>query len=123
MDLTAERLLALGLLHDAELTQITWEASARLVRIGIDDIYSNTLGLPGYPGATPSVIQVTGVSDISLQLNPAEIGLRIFEATLVQLEEGSIRCEFRMSPYGSVTITGAAATLLNQVPKEGFQTS
>jgi hypothetical protein len=53
----------LGGLHDAHLSDFLWFPDKDELQVLVDDINTNTLGLPSYPGLTPAALVFRGVSN------------------------------------------------------------
>ena len=73
------------------------------MRLEIDDINANYLGLPEYPGLEAGAVILDGVSDLAIQMVPCISGLSIFEfvVTPERTGEGGL-AEVRFSPQGYI---------------------
>jgi hypothetical protein len=93
----------LGLLHDSRVTQINLDIHECFLRLEIDDIHSNYLGLPEYPGPEPGTVILAGVSELTIQMLPGVKGLSIYEFIVTPeiSGEGGL-AEIRFSPEGII---------------------
>lgn len=73
-------LFSLGGLHDSAVAEVKLQPAQQKIEIHIEDLYSNFVGLPEYPGRQSGVLVLLGVADVSVSL--ADAGqLLIFECT------------------------------------------
>lgn len=71
---------SLGTLHDVWIDRMTWRCEQRVLEFHLDDIHSNFLGLPEYPGCEPGTLVFSGVSEVSLHVEPYD-DMWIYELT------------------------------------------
>lgn len=65
-------------MHDADILEVSWSSTNKTLKLHIDDIYSNLLGFPEYPGKTPGHIIFNGVNYLRMNFESDEI-LRIYD--------------------------------------------
>lgn len=98
----------MGGMHDSIVACLTWLPSERRIEFLFEDLYSNFVGLPEYPGRQSGMIALHGVSDLSLALE-TDGPLRVFEflsdedesdVVLVTFSpSGRLRVRFRSADY------------------------
>ena len=76
----------LGNLHDARIQRIEWQPTKRTLNFLIDDLYSNTVDLPEYPGEFPAKISLIEIVKLSLNFDGKDEYLCIDNFNVTQLE-------------------------------------
>jgi hypothetical protein len=108
------RIESLGGLHDATIISLAWSAEDRRLLIEIDDINSNTNGLPEYPGPIRATFVFSEVTLLELKADLAEDGLMVYEWKMSRKGPDRQASSISLTPGGelaiecrSVEITGA----------------
>ena len=93
----------LGGLHDADITQMSWNPTARLFKIDIDDLNANFDGLPGYQGKKPATLAFAEIENLSVNCDAAlEDTQRIYKLEVEERASGRFAMSLRISPSGRV---------------------
>lgn len=101
IELPREFFFALGNLHDAEITALKWEPAQKRVSILLEDLYSNFLGLPEYPGKTAACFIAFGAGLFEVDVSPDQFPLRIQDWEIDPDYEGSgLRVLVSFGPNG-----------------------
>jgi hypothetical protein len=103
MSIFSNHLERLGHLHDSRVPRIILDTDECRLRLDIDDIYSNSLGLPEYRGPESRSIVLDGVSELTIQMRSGTKCLSIYE--FVVTPEGSSEgglAEIRFAPGGII---------------------
>jgi hypothetical protein len=90
----------LGGLHDAVITDFSWNQDNQVLKIGVDDLNSNFLDLPEYEGLRTGQMLFTGVRnfDFDIQLKDSDLSIYSF---LVE-EEMCYSVYIKCSPGGYI---------------------
>ena len=99
-----DRVESLGGLHDAVILSLVWNAQDRRLEIAVDDINSNTNGLPEYQGPVSAMLQFSEVSRFEVNANLAEVGLMVYEWTISRKGPDILASTISLSPGGELTI-------------------
>jgi hypothetical protein len=95
----------LGNLHDAIVTQVTWNPAHREIILVVDDLYSNFVGLPEYPGLQRAILIMRGVSRMQSDVTPDRFKQRILDLEIEQADSAvQIRVSLKFDPSGSLSI-------------------
>ena len=92
-----------GGLHDASVQQMVWQPEIGLLRIEIEDVYSNFKGMPEYLGPNPGSLEFIGVESLSIELSTGRRQLTIYEFSIDSIETARDRFSFRFWPDGKLT--------------------
>jgi hypothetical protein len=99
---------ALGHLHDSDILVPEVNTITREVTLVVDDLYSNFLDLPEYPGQQPVRLIFCGVDDLDMGMGLDGFPARI---TTLEVEEHSgqrASVVVRLQPSGHIRITCAS---------------
>jgi hypothetical protein len=99
-----DRIESLGGLHDAIILSLAWSAEERCLRIVVDDINSNTNGLPEYPGALGATLIFSEVTQLEVNANLTVGGLMVYDWTIARQEPTTYASSLMLSPGGKLTI-------------------
>ena len=99
-----DRIESLGGLHDATILSVAWIAAERQLLIEVDDIYSNAVGLPEYPGPTRATLVFSEVTLLELNSDLAADGLMVYEWTMSRSVPDRYASSISLSPGGKLTI-------------------
>lgn len=97
-------LIALGELHDARIELLRWEPLQRRLEVHIDDLFSNFLGLPEYPGGKAGGFVATEVSRLTVTGDFVVRGLAIDSLGLEIVSPLLYRIDLRLSPAGQILV-------------------
>lgn len=92
-----------GGLHDASAQKIVWQPEIGLLRIEIEDVYSNFEGMPEHMGPCPGFLEFVGVESLSIELSTDRRQLMIYEFSTESAETGRDKFSFRFWPEGKLT--------------------
>lgn len=92
-----------GTLHDARVEQLIWRPDLMEVHIVIDDLNSNYLDLPEYPGLEPATLILMDVQDLNVAVDQREPHLPIYEITAIE-EDSRIHVEAKFWPSGRMNV-------------------
>lgn len=95
---------SLGGLHDATIESFAWLPVERVLRFAVDDVHSNFLGLPEYPGVARGEFSFQGVTKFESSLDFATPSLAIYDWSVSANSAGSIRSVIGFSPGGRLLI-------------------
>ncbi len=120
-----KRITELGQLHDAKVRLLTIGFIDRVLRLELDNFYANFQRSVDYPGAVPGSVVFTGISNLSVALEPFvslhEIpGIYELEATA---EEHGVDFVIKFSPAGRITGTAKTIEITEEVPGNFRQTN
>jgi hypothetical protein len=106
-----KRIVELGGLHDARVRSFTIGFPDHVLSLELDDFYANFEGDKGYPGVVPGAVVLSGISGLSVDLEPFISRDEIpWICELEATPEGQdVSFVIRFSPTGCVT--GRAKTL------------
>ena len=99
-----DRIESLGGLHDAIILSLAWSAEERCLRIVVDDINSNTNGLPEYPGPRSATLVFSEVTHLDVNANLTVAGLMVYDWTIARQEPTTYTLSLMLSPGGKLTI-------------------
>jgi hypothetical protein len=95
----------LGNLHDAIVTQVTWNPVQREIVIVVDDLYANFVGLPEYPGLQRAALIMAGVSRMQSDVTSDRFKPRILDLEIEQTHSAvQNRVSVKFDPSGSLSI-------------------
>ena len=94
---------SLGDLHDATVTEFLWLPAQLRFELEIEDIYWNFEGEPDYAGPVKGRFIFSEVSNFSLDMDLAEIGM-VYEWTFQEAGSIGYKCEIRFAPAGKMNI-------------------
>jgi hypothetical protein len=94
----------LGGLHDARVLQFTFDATQRVLRMEIDDIFSNFEGLPEYTEPRPGKIVLHQISDVTISLQSNTGPLNIYEFSIVPDESKGGSVSLKFWPQGTIQL-------------------
>lgn len=101
-----EFLHRMGLMHDCRVLALNWKPAEQRLEFQIDDLYSNFLGLPDYPGPHAGTIALAGVSDLNIAIGHAEfLNIDEFEPSGGSPDHVSVK----FWPSGRITARFASA--------------
>ena len=113
-----KRITELGHLHDAKVRLLTIGFFDRVLRLGLDNFYANFQRSVNYPGAVPGSVVFTGISKLSLDLEPL-VSLHeipgIYELEVIAEERG-VGFVIKLSPAGRITGNADALEITETVP-------
>lgn len=98
-------LAAVGGLHDARITRLTWSPEQQLLVVSFDDLYSSFEGLPEYKGVTPVSFVFEGVSKINVSLDPVSKHTAVFECEAKRDATRALTVSLNCSPGGQLSVT------------------
>ena len=110
----AQVIEALGGLHDARLSGLRWDAAKRRLEVDIDDIYSNSEGLPGYQGPKAGTLAFHAVTRFDVDVPLGGPGLLVFDCTVRGGTAGSWETELAFSPGGRILVESESVELSAQ---------
>lgn len=93
---------SLGGLHDAEVLSLDCNFAVRTVRLSVDDINSNFVGLPEYPGLRRGVVVFERVESVLIDIEPTDGALRIYDIEIGVDNDASIVL-ITLSPAGRLS--------------------
>lgn len=95
----------LGNLHDAVVTQVTWNPVLREIAIVVDDLYANFVGLPEYPGLQRASLNMAGVVRIQSDVTSDRFKPRILDLEIEQTQPAvQIKVSVKFNSSGSLSI-------------------
>jgi hypothetical protein len=95
----------LGNLHDAVVTQVTWNPVLREIAIVVDDLYANFVGLPEYPGLQRTSLNMAGVVRMQSDVTSDRFKPRILDLEIEQTHSAAqLRVSINFDASGSLTI-------------------
>lgn len=100
----------LGGMHDADILLVTWDPKEKTICVSLDDLYSNSMGEPDYPGAEPAVIVFRGVVETDINIQNFNEVSRVYDVEIKQ-EEDLLNVRILCSPGGYVQCKCAEITL------------
>ena len=93
----------LGGLHDADITQMSWDPIARLFKIDIDDLNANFDGLPEYRGKKPATLAFAEIENLSANCDAAFGDIqRVYKLEVEESASGKFVMSLRISPSGRI---------------------
>jgi hypothetical protein len=95
---------SLGGLHDSTMLSLQWDPPSKRLEMRIEDIYSNFLGLPEYPGATPATFIFSGVKNLVVEVDFTEDGLWVYDCEFHHAEGSKYNCAILFSPGGKIVV-------------------
>ena len=102
-------LAGLGHLHDARITELRYSPNENELTLYLDDLYSNFIGLPEYPGETPACLAASGILALNVDLqNLMEDLPWIIQFYVHSLEAGSLFQGKIICVEGAVSFTCAS---------------
>lgn len=99
-----DRIDSLGGLHDAIILSLAWSAEEGCLWIAVDDINSNTNGLPEYPGPISATLVFSEVTHLEVNANLLEDGMMIYEWAIACKWPDTYASSLSLSPGGKLTI-------------------
>jgi len=99
-----DRIDSLGGLHDAIIMSLAWSADDRRLRVAVDDVNSNTFGLPEYPGPIGATFVFSGVTRLEVNADLASQGMMVYEWTMSRKGPGTHVSRIALSPGGEVIV-------------------
>jgi|688.fasta_scaffold115087_2 hypothetical protein len=99
-----DRIESLGGLHDAIILSLAWSAEERCLRIVVDDINSNTFGLPEDPGPRSATLVFSEVTCLDVNANLTVAGLMVYDWTITSKGPDTYASSLMLSPGGKLTI-------------------
>lgn len=102
----------LGGLHDARVERVVWAPERRRLELSVDDLNSNSAGLPEYVGVRPATIALVAVVRLSLEIDPTETYLNIYEIDLQRNPDGQWDVELTCWPGGRIVTTCGSIEVL-----------
>ena len=99
-----DRIKSLGSLHDTIITSIIWSAEKRRLIIEIDDLNTNTDGLPEYPGPIKGTFVFSEVTVLELTVDLAVDGLMVYDWTMSRKGPDTQSTSISLSPGGQMII-------------------
>ena len=96
-----EYFAALGDLHDARITGLSWDQVEGILCICVDDLHSNFADTPDHSGDRPATLVFGEVSAVALDFPDLETGLRIFELSIQK--DGLYAVVIRLAPFRIIT--------------------
>lgn len=99
----------LGNLHDAEIQLVEWSPPHQEVVFLIDDLYSNFIDLPEYPGLQPVRLAVEGVSKLEANVTRDKMSLRVMDFEVEETSaDSSLQITVKFTPAGQIRIVGTS---------------
>ena len=99
-----DRIESLGGLHDAIILSLAWSAGDRRLRIAVDNVNSNTYGLPEYPGPRSATLVFSEVTHLEVNANLTVAGLMVYDWTIERTGSDTYASSLSLSPGGKMTI-------------------
>jgi hypothetical protein len=99
-----DRIESLGGLHDAIILSLAWSAEERGLRIVVDDINSNTHGLPENPGPRGATLIFSEVTHLEVNANLTVGGLMVYDLAIERKGPDTYASSLSLSPGGQLTI-------------------
>ena len=99
-----DRIESLGGLHDAIIASLAWSAEERRLRIVVDNVNSNSFGLPEYPGPRGATLIFSEVTHLDVNANLTVGGLMVYDWTIARQEPTTYASSLMLSPGGQLTI-------------------
>ena len=92
-----DRIESLGGLHDAIILSLAWSAGDRRLRIAVDNVNSNTYGLPEYPGPRSATLVFSEVTNLEVNANLTVAGLMVYDWTIERKEPDTYASSLSLS--------------------------
>lgn len=92
-----------GDLHDSELLSFLWSHKKCMLEIAVDDLYSNFEGLSDYKGFYRGRFVFTGVSSLTVEVDFSELGLMVYNWSVIGSDHGETEHELSFSPGGRIS--------------------
>ena len=99
-----DRIESLGGLHDAIILSLAWSAEERRLGIAVDDINSNTNGLPEYLGPRSATLVFSEVTHLEVNANLTVGGLMVYDLAIERTGPDAYASSLMLSPGGKLTI-------------------
>ena len=99
-----DRIESLGGLHDAIILSLAWSAEDRRLRIVVDNVNSNTFGLPEDPGPRSATLVFSEVTHLDVNANLTVAGLMVYDWTITSKGPDTYASSLMLSPGGKLTI-------------------
>jgi hypothetical protein len=80
----------LGGIHDGKVLAISFDVNRQIMEVMLDDIYSNFLDFPEYPGTTPAQMIFSGLNKFSCDVDLNELPLAIAIIECQEREGGGL---------------------------------
>lgn len=94
----------LGGLHDAVVEDFVWQPHQRLLRLQIDDLFTDLIGSPSYPGPMRGSISFSDVERVSIDIDTSEGSLNVYEIAVEEIES-KYAVSIRWWPGGAMQLT------------------
>jgi hypothetical protein len=95
---------ALGHLHDCEVLVLEVNTTKQQVTLVVDDLYSNFLDLPEYPGKQPVRLIFSDVDDVDTGLGLDSLPARIMDLEVEAHSGSRTSVVVRLQPSGHIRI-------------------
>ena len=99
-----DRIESLGGLYDAIILSLAWSAEERRLRIVVDNVNSNTFGLPEYPGPRSATLVFSEVTHLDVNANLTVAGLMVYDLAIERKGPDTYASSLMLSPGGKLTI-------------------
>lgn len=95
----------LGGLHDADVERLLWDPVVRVIRLEVDDLNANLVGLPGYPGREPCALVFAGVDLLDLRCDVQKDDcIRVYSLKATARDRSGYALALQLSPSGVVNL-------------------
>lgn len=96
----------LGNLHDAKIQLIEWDPVQSKISFVLDDLYSNFVGLPEYPGTQSVRLILSNVSKLEIDVTPDKFPMRVIDFEVEEeMSDSRMRVLVNVGPTGLMQIT------------------
>lgn len=107
--MTAQTLIdSFGGLRDAVMTGFKWTREEKRMALRFEDLSTGLADPLVYTGPEPGELVFLDIYSVFVTVDPIQDGLMVYEARVVEENEGAVIVEVKFRPGGTLTVNCAA---------------